>query len=83
MQNIEQSIARGHDAQRLKKDELLADCFTLLEQKYVSEWMIANNVDDREYIHALMTALTDVRNHLDQIIQSGVLAEEQLRISRS
>ncbi len=83
MQNIEQSIARGHDAQRLKKDELLADCFTLLEQKYVSEWMIANNVDDREYIHALMTALKDVRNHLDEIIQSGVLAEEQLRISRS
>tara|TARA_S200002703_G_scaffold108410_1_gene94206 strand:+ start:575 stop:826 length:252 start_codon:yes stop_codon:yes gene_type:complete len=83
MQNLQKIIGQGHDAERLLKDELLIESFNAVEQSYIRRWMSADNVDEREKLHALITALQDVHTHLEEIVQSGVLAEEQLRISRS
>ena len=83
MQNLQKIIGEGHDAERLLKDELLIESFNAVEQSYIRRWIAAESVDEREQLHALITALGDVQSHLEEIVQSGVLAEEQLRISRS
>ena len=83
MQNLQKIIGEGHDAERLLKDELLIESFNAVEQSYIRRWIRAESVDEREQLHALITALGDVQSHLEEIVQSGVLAEEQLRISRS
>ena len=82
MQNLQKIIGQGHDAERLLNDDLLIESFKAVEQSYIRRWMEAKNVDEREQLHALITALQDIHSHLQEIVQSGVLAEEQLRLSR-
>ena len=83
MQNLQKIIGQGHDAERLLNDDLLIESFKAVEQSYIRRWIAAESVGEREQLHALITALGDVQSHLEEIVQSGVLAEEQLRISRS
>ena len=78
----EEEIARGKAAEVLLRNELLAEAFETLEKTYTAGWKATapGQTDERERLHALITALDDVRGHLEQIATTGELARRQLGI---
>jgi hypothetical protein len=77
---LRDEMARGQRAADLLRNELLINAFTELEKQYHTAWRTtdASDADRREYLFKLFTALSDVKGHLDQIVETGELAKRQL-----
>ena len=78
----QEEIARGKAAELLLRNELLAEAFDNLESTYTAGWKATapGQTDERERLFALVTALRDVRGHIEQIATTGDLARRQLGI---
>lgn len=78
---MRQDAARGERAKALVEDPLLAEAFERLEGKYVAAWRNSRpeEGETREYLFHCVGVLADVRAHLNQMIQSGKLAREELK----
>jgi hypothetical protein len=78
----QEEIARGKAAELLLRNELLAEAFDNLESTYTAGWKATapGQTDERERLFALVTALRDVRGHIEQIATTGELARRQLGI---
>ncbi len=78
----QEEIARGKAAELLLRNELLAEAFDNLESTYTAGWKATapGRTDERERLFALVTALRDVRGHIEQIATTGDLARRQLGI---
>ena len=78
----EEEIARGKAAEVLLRNELLAEAFEQLETTYTAGWKATapGQTDERERLYALITALDDVRGHIEQIATTGELSRRQLGI---
>ena len=78
----EEEIARGKAAEVLLRNELLAEAFEQLETTYTASWKAtaSGQTDERERLFALITALADVRGHIEQIAVTGELSRRQLGI---
>ena len=78
----QEEIARGKAAELLLRNELLIEAFDNLESTYTAAWKATapGQTDERERLFALVTALRDVRGHIEQIAVTGELARRQLGI---
>ena len=74
--------ASGKAAELLLRNELLTEAFEHLESTYTAAWKATapGRTDEREKLFALVTALHDVRGHIEQIATTGELARRQLGI---
>ena len=75
-------IERGKAAELLLRNELLVEAFETLESTYTAAWKATapGHTDERERLFARVTALRDVRGHIEQIAMTGELARRQLGI---
>jgi len=82
MSRRDDEIARANAAELLLRNALLMEAFETLESTYTAAWKATatDQVDERERLFALTTALQDVRGHIEQIATTGDLARRQLGI---
>ena len=73
-------ISRGARAEALVRNELLAEAFASLEQRYVQEWRVTNfrDTDARERLWQAINIVGKVKDHLVGVVTSGRLAQKQL-----
>lgn len=67
--------ARGERAAMLLRDPLIVETFSVLEEKYVSEWKDSPSAERRETLFQMYQALMVVRGHLTEVVETGNLAK--------
>lgn len=77
---LRDELARGQQAASLLQNDLLIECFTEIEKRYMESWRATDPSDAarREYLYRLFTALSDLKGHISQIAETGELAKRQL-----
>lgn len=77
---IETDIARAKRAALLIDDELLKEAFSTLEAAYVEGWKStkAIDTDTRERVWIALQVLGAVRQHLNTVLNDGVIAQSDL-----
>lgn len=76
----EQQASRGDAAERLLKDELLNEAFSVLEQEYTKLWKQTNPSDEaaREKLWMSLRQLEMVKAQLHSVVQTGKVAKATL-----
>ena len=74
----ETEIQRGHKAKQLLDEPLLKEAFEKLEALYKDEIFLTkvDEVAERTNIYLCYNTLTTVKAHLQEIMQTGELAEQ-------
>jgi len=77
---LQDTIARGARAERLLADDLLQECFAVLEGEYVKAWKVtaARDTDARERLWQATQVIGKVRDHLVAVAGNGKLAQREL-----
>jgi hypothetical protein len=71
---------RGAQAERLLSDELLAESFNTLEEKYINSWIAtdARDTDARERLFQAVHVVRKVRDHLRVVMQRGEIEAKRI-----
>lgn len=71
---------RAAHAQRLINDEMLTEAFVKLEAEYTAAWRRSADaeIQTRERIYMAINILASVRAHLQQMLNNGKIAQQQL-----
>ena len=81
IENLEKDKARAEQAQALLRNEILQEAFTYLEEQYHIAW--ANSSIDqqkpRETVFMMLTTLKTVKQHIENVVVTGKLANDQLK----
>ncbi len=74
-----EEIQRGIEAKQLLDSPLLTEAFDRLEAKYTAEWASSPipAAEHREIMYAHLQSVKMVRLHLQQVLQTGKMAEIQ------
>lgn len=74
----DEEITRGHKAKQLLDEPLLKEAFEKLEALYKEEIFLTKVDEDKERtnIYLCYNTLTTVKAHLQEIMQTGELAEQ-------
>jgi hypothetical protein len=77
---LAQDVARGHRAQALLSDDLLAGAFDTLRAEYLKAWEASryNDTDGRERLWQAIQVLGKVRTQLISYVNDGKLAQAEL-----
>lgn len=78
--DAQDKINRGHHAQRLLEDEILAAAFSDLEELYINDWK-STKVDDtvkREQAFLQLQALEGLKAQLQSYVHTGNIAGRHL-----
>lgn len=77
---LEQQAQRGHEAQQLLLHPLLVEAFDKIEQDIRDKWTNspARDVDGRESLWTQLKLLHRVRAEIQQVAESGKVAEKTL-----
>tara|TARA_R100001510_G_scaffold18180_1_gene15578 strand:+ start:2858 stop:3115 length:258 start_codon:yes stop_codon:yes gene_type:complete len=77
---LRQNLDRGEKAQTLLRNEILIETFDFLEKQYHDAW--ANSSVDqneaREKIFMMLQNLQTVKQHIENVVITGKLANDQL-----
>lgn len=82
-QALRKQRERGEAAQRLMKDELLAEAFAEVERVYLTAWRNSGalDIEMRERAHIAVNLLDDVKNHLFSVVRDGIAAANRLTLA--
>ena len=71
----------GEEAKRILDSEVFKDAMQTLSDGYMSEWVNSEAVDQerREVVYMKLRILADFVNELQTVLQTGQMADEQIR----
>tara|TARA_Y100001949_G_C15988946_1_gene331920 strand:+ start:5615 stop:5887 length:273 start_codon:yes stop_codon:yes gene_type:complete len=71
----------GEEAKRILDSEVFKDAMQTLSDGYMSEWVNSEVVDQerREVVYMKLRILADFVNELQTVLQTGQMADEQIR----
>lgn len=77
--------SRGQRAVELMEDELIVEAFSILEQRFMTEWAAspARDTEGRERIWVMQKLLGNLKAHLLEVATTGKLASLQLEQNRT
>lgn len=81
MPDFEQDVLRARQAAELLEHPLLVEAFAALEREVIEEWKAspARDEEGREKLWIMLRLSEKVRNHLQNVITTGKMAEISLR----
>lgn len=68
-------VKAGKAAERLLDSDVFQQAVDQADERYVSEWRLAETTEERERTHAKQAALRDVIRELETIRDAGLLQE--------
>ncbi len=74
----EERVRRALEANNTLSSDLISEAFTELENVYLGAWKQGKTVEAREDAHRYVMVLDRFKSHLQEIIQSGQLAQKEL-----
>lgn len=74
----EQEYSRGLVAERVLTEPLLKEAFAAIEQAITDEWRSSKDAARRDRLWVELHALTRVKSHLQDALNSGKIAGKQL-----
>jgi ABC-type thiamine transport system ATPase subunit len=82
---LEQESRRGEQARRLLEDPLLQEAFSVIDAALRDAWVttVDDAPDERERLWLMLKLLGRVRAQIVNVLETGKLADEQLRILAS
>ena len=80
MDKIQKEIARGKQAQALLENEILKEAFDYLEKEYHTTWENSSieQQKPRETVFMMLKTLKTVKQHIENVIATGKIANDQL-----
>lgn len=77
---LHSTASRGSHAQSLIRDELLAECFSKLEEAYIATWRSTSFEDmaGREKLFIAINVIGKVKEHLGKVASYGELAKAEI-----
>ena len=83
MANIDKlnsDVAHGEKAQALLRNEILQEAFEFLEKQYHEAWANSSldQKDPREKVFMMLTTLKAVKQHIENVVTDGKLADDTL-----
>lgn len=83
--SLEQNIYNGNRAKEVLENEQFTAAFEAIEKELIEAWTASpqRDVDGRERIHQYLSLLKKVRTHLISTLESGKLAELEVRHKQS
>jgi hypothetical protein len=83
--SLEQNIYNGNRAREVLDNEQFTAAFEAIEQELITAWKQSpqRDTDGREKIHQYLSLLTKVKAHLTSTLESGKLAELEVRHKQS
>jgi phage terminase large subunit-like protein len=83
IENLEKDKARAEQAQALLRNEIneiLQEAFTYLEEQYHIAWANSSldQKDPREKVFMMLTTLKAVKQHIENVVTDGKLADDTL-----
>ena len=80
MDDLEQRIQGGYEAQEILSSPVYADAFNQIELEYTRAWMDspARDADAREKLYLMLKLLHKVKGHLALKITDGKMAQMSL-----
>jgi hypothetical protein len=78
---LEQESRRGEQARRLLEDPLLQEAFESVDGALRDAWVATaeDATPERERLWLMLKLLGRIRSHLAQVLETGKLADAQLR----
>jgi hypothetical protein len=82
---LEQNIYNGNRAREVLDNEQFVTAFEAIQQELIDAWKQSpqRDVEGREHIHKYLTLLQKVKTHLTSTLESGKLAELEVRHKQS
>jgi len=82
---LEQESRRGEQVRRLLEDPLLQEAFAAVDGALREAWAASagDAADERERLWLMLKMLGRVRAHMIDALETGKLADEQLRVLAS
>ena len=82
---LEQESRRGEQARRLLEDPLLQEAFSVIVAALRDAWVTTADdaPDERERLWLMLKLLGRVRAQIVNVLETGKLADEQLRVLAS
>lgn len=75
----EDEVRRGRHARNVLEDEVYREAYEAVRDRIVSQLSLAETVGDkRERLNSLLIALATVQRYLEQVMQTGKMAAEQI-----
>lgn len=79
----DEEIRRGRHARNVLDDEVYREAYEAVRDRIVSQLSLAETVGDkRERLNSLLIALATVQRYLEQVMQTGKMAAEQIERDR-
>ena len=80
IENLEKDKARAEQAQALLRNEILQEAFTYLEEQYHIAWANSSldQKDPREKVFMMLTTHKAVKQHIENVVTDGKLADDTL-----
>lgn len=79
----DEEIRRGRHARNILDDEVYREAYEAVRDRIVSQLSLAETVGDkRERLNSLLIALATVQRYLEQVMQTGKMAAEQIERDR-
>ena len=78
MEDLELEQMHGQAVARLMGDPSVRQVFAGLDAQYYAQWKASTSVEARERIHAKASALSDLENELQAVIDAGAIATRKL-----
>lgn len=77
---LQADITRGHRAEVLLQDSMLAEAFEKLRADYLSAWEATkyNDTDGRERLWQAVQIVGKVKTHLQSVVNDGKLAKAEV-----
>lgn len=79
----DEEIRRGRHARNVLDDEVYREAYEAVRDRIVSQLSLAETVGDkRERLNSLLVALATVQRYMEQVMQTGKMAAEQIERDR-
>tara|TARA_R100000426_G_scaffold71466_1_gene49717 strand:- start:5510 stop:5770 length:261 start_codon:yes stop_codon:yes gene_type:complete len=80
IENLEKDKARAEQAQALLRNEILQEAFKYLEEQYHEAWANSSieQKEPREKVFMMLSTLKTVKQHIENVVANGKLADDQL-----
>lgn len=82
---LSQESGRGAKARALLEDSMLQEAFTIVEEDTVSKWKSApiRDTEGQLALRLKFQCLQEIRKHLSDVLMTGKMADEGLRVERT
>jgi hypothetical protein len=78
MPDLDKEARRGTEAARLLDEPLVKEAFETLEGRLIAAWRTEKNPERREELWHELGALSKLRGHLKELVQTGAMARQQI-----